>query len=253
MRAVGIKNLLHEVRLSVASTHSRKSTNPSHKSTKLTTLQRPTPSKAPDCTMHFRTIGQGREGESGAGAVRTATGGRRGGGMNENLLLMRRENHLNTQFNLRKNKLKEITKANKQLYRRLNTQKSFYSNSDLNKSYESTQQIRERLSQSKLSHRINSSRSSSRKSLRGDKVQVKKAPVLEIKAKNIGGMGAQEVSKFKGLFIRDLNVPRQSDKEIVKFNSYRKNNAYAAKGKASARMSVQQKEPNEAGMLHRVA
>jgi hypothetical protein len=247
MRAVGIKNLLHEVRLSVASTHSRKSTNPSHKSTKLTTLQRPTPSKAPDCTMHFRTIGQGREGESGGAAVR------RGGGMNENLLLMRRENHLNTQFNLRKNKLKEITKANKQLYRRLNTQKSFYSNSDLNKSYESTQQIRERLSQSKLSHRINSSRSSSRKSLRGHKVQIKKAPVLEIKAKNIGGMGAQEVSKFKGLFIRDINVPRQSDKEIVKFNSYRKNNEYAAKGKASARMSVQQKEPNDAGMLHRVA
>lgn len=222
MRAVGIKNILNEVRLSVASTHSRKSTNPSHKSTKLTTIQRPTPAKPPDCRTHFRTITHGKEGESGA-AVRTAAVARTGSGMNENLLFMRKENHLNTQFNLRKNKLKEITKANKQLYRRLNTQKSFYSNSDLNKSYESTQLIKERLSHSKLSHRMNSSRSSSRKSLRGDKVQAKKAPVLDIKAKNIKGIGAQEVSKFKGLFIRDINVPRQSHKEIVKFNSYRKN------------------------------
>jgi hypothetical protein len=66
-------------------------------------------------------------------------------------------------------------------------------------------------------------------------------------------MGAQEVSKFKGLFIRDINVPRQNDKEIVNFNSYRRNNDYSAKGKASARMSVQQKQANDGGMLHRVA
>lgn len=59
-------------------------------------------------------------------------------GMNDHLLFLRKENHLNTQFNIRKNKLREITKTNKQIYQRLNTQKSFYSNSDLNKSYEST-------------------------------------------------------------------------------------------------------------------
>ena len=39
-------------------------------------------------------------------------------------------------------KLKEITQVNKQIYNRLNTQKSFYSNSDLNKSYESTKEIK---------------------------------------------------------------------------------------------------------------
>jgi hypothetical protein len=30
-------------------------------------------------------------------------------GMNDNFLFLRRENHLNTHFNIRKNKLKEIT------------------------------------------------------------------------------------------------------------------------------------------------
>lgn len=150
MRAIGIKNILNEVRLSVASTHSRKSTNHSHKSTKLTTIQRGTPSRPPDCRLHFRTISSNTKPDTSlSNAVKTSavtkiapshppsSGLVRG--MNDNFLFLRKENHLNTQFNLRKNKLKEITKANKQLYKRLNTQKSFYSNSDLNKSYESTQ------------------------------------------------------------------------------------------------------------------
>jgi hypothetical protein len=150
MKAIGIKNILNEVRMSVASAHSRKSTNHSHKSTKLTTIQRATPSRPPDCRFHFRTISNNTKPDTSLSkAVKTsavtnatpshpqASGLVRG--MNDNFLFLRRENHLNSQFNVRKNKLKEITKANKQLYKRLNTQKSFYSNSDLNKSYESTQ------------------------------------------------------------------------------------------------------------------
>jgi hypothetical protein len=58
---------------------------------------------------------------------------------------------------------------------------------------------------------MNSSRSSSRKSLKADApLKVKKAAPLEIKAKNINIIGAQEVNKFKGLFIRDINVSRQN-------------------------------------------
>ena len=53
-------------------------------------------------------------------------------GMNDEFLFMRKENHLNTQFNIRKNKLKEITQENKVLYQRLNSQKSLYSSTDLN-------------------------------------------------------------------------------------------------------------------------
>lgn len=45
MKAIGIKNILNEVRMSVASTNSKKSANNSYKSTKLTTIQRVTPSK----------------------------------------------------------------------------------------------------------------------------------------------------------------------------------------------------------------
>ncbi len=56
MRAIGIKNILNEVRMSVASTHSRKSTHHSYKSTKLNTIQRATPSRPPDPRSHLRTI-----------------------------------------------------------------------------------------------------------------------------------------------------------------------------------------------------
>jgi multidrug efflux pump subunit AcrB len=79
-------------------------------------------------------------------------------GMNEQFLYMRKENHLNTCFNVRKNKLRELTKVNKQIYQRLNSQKSLYSSTDMNKSYQSTKQIKERLSQSKLSQRRSLSR-----------------------------------------------------------------------------------------------
>jgi hypothetical protein len=55
--------------------------------------------------------------------------------INDDFLFMRKENYLNTKFLIRKNKLKEITKENKQLHDRINSQKSLYSSSDLNKSF----------------------------------------------------------------------------------------------------------------------
>jgi len=58
-------------------------------------------------------------------------------GMNAHFLYLRKENHLNTYFNVRKNKLKEMTKANKKLYQKINNQKSMYSNSEMNRSYQS--------------------------------------------------------------------------------------------------------------------
>jgi len=82
---------------------------------------------------------------------------------------MRKENHLNTCFNIRKTKLKDITKENKKIYQRINSQKSLYSSVDLNKSYESTREIKDRLSQSKLSHRSNLSHCSSRKDMKTSK------------------------------------------------------------------------------------
>lgn len=165
--------------------------------------------------MNFRTISNSNKTDKTIINVVKASGATRVGvantnlikGMNDNFLFLRKENHLNTQFMIRKKKLKEITQANKVIYNRLNTQKSFYSNSDLNKSYESTKEIKERLSQSKLSHRLNSSRSSSRKSLKvgkaskGNKNQAK----IEIKATNINTIEKGEINKFKALFIKDYN------------------------------------------------
>ena len=148
MKAIGIKNILNEVRLSVAS-HSRKSTNHSYKSTKLTSIQRVTPAKQHEPMNHFRTISNCPNSthtttKETKTTVITKTNIHRHNpvrlinGMNDNFLFLRKENYLNTNFNIRKNKLREITKVNKQIYQRLNSQKSLYSNSELNKSYEST-------------------------------------------------------------------------------------------------------------------
>ena len=52
-------------------------------------------------------------------------------GMSRQALSQRKESHLNTYFNIRKNKLKEITKENKQIYVRINSQKSLYSSRKL--------------------------------------------------------------------------------------------------------------------------
>ncbi len=51
------------------------------------------------------------------------------GNINEDFLFMRKENYLNTKFLIRKNKLKEITKENKQIHDRIGSQKSLYSSS----------------------------------------------------------------------------------------------------------------------------
>ena len=55
-------------------------------------------------------------------------------GLSREALEQRRENHLNTYFNIRKNNLKNITKENKQIYVRINSQKSLYSSRRLNTS-----------------------------------------------------------------------------------------------------------------------
>lgn len=112
-------------------------------------MQRITPSKQ-QSRMHFRTISSSNKTEQTVvNTVKGSNATKEGKpssnlvkGMNDNFLFLRKENYLNTQFMMRKKKLKEITKTNKQIYNRLNSQKSFYSNSDLNKSYESTKQIK---------------------------------------------------------------------------------------------------------------
>lgn len=123
--------------------------------------------------------------------------------INDDFLFMRKENYLNTKFNIRKNKLKEITKENKQLHERINSQKSLYSSSDLNKSFESNCELKKRLSQSKLSQRLNSSRSSSRSkadSNRANRFERKKEIKMAIKTTNIKNTETNDLQSFKALF-----------------------------------------------------
>jgi hypothetical protein len=67
---------------------------------------------------------------------------------------------LNSKFNDRISRLNTITKQNKRIYDRINSQRSHYSNNDLNKSYESSSSISKRLSNSKISNRSRLSMSS---------------------------------------------------------------------------------------------
>ena len=147
----------------------------------------------------------------------------------------RKESYLNSQFNMRQNKLKEISKENKQIYNRLNSQKSVYSSQDLNKSYE----MRKGLSSSKLSQRSNNSRVSDRsnkssKSIgRGQRPLVKKKDVkVDIKATNINNVRERDLNKFKGLFSvgntrTSSEQNRQEERRSISINTFRKNDIYA--------------------------
>lgn len=67
-------------------------------------------------------------------------------GLSKVELSQRKENYLNTYFNIRKNKLKEITKENKKIYDRINSQQSLYSSRQLNGSIDF-------VSNSRISHK----------------------------------------------------------------------------------------------------
>lgn len=108
-------------------------------------------------------------------------------GLSREDLVQRKESHLNTYFNIRKNRLKEITKENKKIYVRINSQKSLYSSRQLNKSTDS-------VSQSRLSRKSQLSVSASRKSNHSKadpkkaKLTQQKQPEIRIQSKDIKKM-----------------------------------------------------------------
>jgi hypothetical protein len=111
-------------------------------------------------------------------------------------LFQRKESHLNTYFNQRKNKLKEITHENKRIYVKINSQKSLYSSRQLNKSYESSSGLSRRLSSSKLS------RSSSQRS---------------VASREGGGRKKQPVAKPKEIKIESLSINQVEDIQIHRY------------------------------------
>lgn len=74
----------------------------------------------------------------------------------------RKESFLNSFYNIRKNHLVRITKENRKIYDRINSQKSLYSNKALNKSYDSicsnSLRVSNRSNKSKVSHTNKTSR-----------------------------------------------------------------------------------------------
>jgi hypothetical protein len=232
----------------------------SHQSAKLRTLQKNL--RPSSIVRQLQTLQPQPPLAKPPSAFSQAGGGR---GLDDHFLFMRKENHLNTCFNIRKKRLKEMTRANKQIFHKISSQKSNYSSSDMNKSYQSIKEIKDRLSQSKLSQR-SLSRQSSRKSLAskpGLGFQKRKEQPLQLKACNIHRAAPQDVSHFKTLFHKEaLTRERtiENSEEMVRHNSYRKNGPYIRSVKVSARKSLHctrearqaKARSDEGGLLHRI-
>jgi hypothetical protein len=124
---------------------------------------------------------------------------------------------LNSYFNVRKNKLKQITHENKRIYVKINSQKSLYSSRELNKSYESNSGLSRRLSQSKLS------RSSSRQSVEGgssrkpDRRGPEGKKEIRIESHDINKVEGEKITRYLNIFCNHINIKStQTEKSIGK-------------------------------------
>lgn len=150
----------------------------------------------------------------------------------------RRESHLNSFFNQRKNRLKDITKENKRIYERINSQTSLYSSRRLESSRQlnnsrnldssiqsqrSSQSInsnsnnsRKQLSShpnrgqsfSSLTRRSTSSISSSR-NLGNKKRQLANSKPIRIESKSIKNIQMTEINRYLNIFCHPSNQRHQ--------------------------------------------
>jgi hypothetical protein len=130
-------------------------------------------------------------------------------------LFLRKESHLNSCFNQRKNKLKEITHENKRIYVKINSQKSLYSSRQLNKSYESNSDLSRRLSSSKLSR--TSSRSGTSAAGRRKEGAKAKAKEIKIESLSINRVEDNQIHRYLNIFCNNVNTRQaSSDKAVPK-------------------------------------
>ena len=131
------------------------------------------------------------------------------GGLTPSEHSQRKESSLNTYFNQRKSKLKDITRENKKIYVRINSQKSLYSSRDLEQSYERSCSHSRRLSQSRLSRVSTSSRGSSM----GRQQTKKNNPVrksIKVESKSIKNIQCNEVHRYLNIFCNN-SQPRKTN------------------------------------------
>ena len=105
----------------------------------------------------------------------------------------------------------------------------------MNKSYQSIKQIKDRMSQSRLSQRSQLSRQSSSKSLNSSQTEKgskdafqgrKDHPPLHLRACSINRTDSNALQKFRGLFQRDPNIiikPRKTAEDGLRHKGYYKN------------------------------
>lgn len=114
-------------------------------------LPLPTPSSRPAATGRSNSAMRTVSGRISAGPSSEMKS--RLGGLSGEELWGRRESLLGSRFKQRKDRLETITKDNRRIYVKINSQKSLYSSKEMHKSFESSSQLSRNLSQSRISNR----------------------------------------------------------------------------------------------------
>lgn len=114
--------------------------------------------------------------------------------LNDEILMRRKENHLNTQYNRRLNALKNITKENKKIYQRINSQKSLYSQDDMRKS---SMSIRSSKSSSRVSQRSGQHQASMSRNSKVTKPKI----AMTIQPESVGNLRGDNIKQFKSVFM----------------------------------------------------
>ena len=107
----------------------------------------------------------------------------------------RKENYLNSKFNQRKEKLRQLTKDNKKIYERINSQKSLYSQKSQTKSYESLKSVSRCSSRSQSRNGKQNVTSYRVVYSKGAKTQ-KKAPNMTIQSESINKVQNSNLRDF---------------------------------------------------------
>ena len=117
----------------------------------------------------------------------------------------RRESYLNSQFNRRKNTLKEITKTNRKIYERINSQKSLYSQKKMNKSTDSLRSL------SRCSSRSKNSKAGHPQAKNPSKRPQTK---MTVQAENIRDIKNAGLDEFKNIFSQNRSRNQENDRMI---------------------------------------
>lgn len=157
---------------------------------------------------------------------------------------------MNTCYNNRKNKLKEIGKDNMQLYQRINSQKSLYSQKKLRKSTESLKSNSRCSSRSSLK-----SKSSTARKLPAKQAPKEKRTHITIESENINKANQNNLADFRSMFMRNKAGDLPPNTINQKYSKKNRSFSLRDEKKPSKELETNRTMTNMGmgNMLHRIA